>query len=345
MKEQYEVTIGIPVYKSVDYINDSMCSALNQTFHDIEFLIVDDCGNDGTMDIIFNLKSNHPRGNNIRILSNTVNKGVSYSRNRIIDEARGRYLYFMDSDDVIEPNTIQLLYDSIAQHQSDVAYASYEIIDYVKHGPVELYQKASLILSRNDELAEYVFKHSNVFHVSVCNCLMNLAFLRQTEVRFIDTQFWEDMAFTYELVPKVNSAVLLPNITYHYQRRPNSLSHYQERKCLQKTEILKNISTIDYLKNNCIELIEKDYLPYLCYNLVINSFYMACHILKNNHHIIPTFSYKELRSVIWHPFHLRIILRFKHKLLPNLVLYILGRLPILFFIPSIWLMGKLKKVL
>ena len=52
MKDHYEVTIGIPVYKSVDFIRDTMTSALNQTLPDIEFLIVDDCGQDGTMAII-----------------------------------------------------------------------------------------------------------------------------------------------------------------------------------------------------------------------------------------------------------------------------------------------------
>ena len=108
MKDLYEVTIGIPVYQSVDYIQDTMNSALNQSFSDIEFLIVDDCGKDGTMDIISHFQTSHPRGKDIRILVNEKNKGVGYSRNRIIDEARGRFLYFMDSDDTIEPNTIQL---------------------------------------------------------------------------------------------------------------------------------------------------------------------------------------------------------------------------------------------
>ena len=96
MKDHYEVTIGIPVYRSVDFIRDTMISALNQTFPYIEFLIVDDCGQDRSMDIISQIQKNHQRGNGIRILKNESNKGVGYSRNRMIDEARGRYLYFMD---------------------------------------------------------------------------------------------------------------------------------------------------------------------------------------------------------------------------------------------------------
>ena len=135
MKDHYEVTIGIPVYKSVDFIRETMFSALNQTFPDIEFLIVDDYGQDGSMNIISQMQENHYRGNCIRILKNDENKGVSYCRNRIIDEARGRYLYFMDSDDTIELNTIQLLYDAIIQNHVQIAYGSYEIIDVIGSRP------------------------------------------------------------------------------------------------------------------------------------------------------------------------------------------------------------------
>ena len=70
MKERYEVTIGIPVYKSANYIQDTMTSALNQSFPDIEFLIVDDCGNDGSIDLIMNIIKKQPIGDNVRIINN-----------------------------------------------------------------------------------------------------------------------------------------------------------------------------------------------------------------------------------------------------------------------------------
>ena len=120
---QYEITIGIPVYKAVDYIEVTMLSALAQTYESIEFLIVDDCGNDGTIEIVEHLQCTHPRGRNIRILHNEKNCGVAFSRNRIIDEAHGQYLYFLDSDDVIEPNTIELLINTMRANACDIVYA------------------------------------------------------------------------------------------------------------------------------------------------------------------------------------------------------------------------------
>ena len=288
MKDLYEVTIGIPVYRSVDYIQDTMNSALNQSFSDIEFLIVDDCGHDGTMDVISHFQTSLPRGTDIRILVNEKNKGVSYSRNRIIDEARGRFLYFMDSDDTIEPNTIQLLYDAVIQHHVQVAYGSYEIIDGIGNSPIERYQKDALVLRGEDELAMYAFKNNQIFHVSACNHLINLEFLRQSDVRFIDASYWEDMVYTTELVTKIESAVLLPDITYHYLRRQDSLSHYQDRISYEKSEILKNASILKRLKNKCIALRGKSYLPYHCYNLEMNSFYMYVILFKRMIGLYPT---------------------------------------------------------
>ena len=345
MKEQYEVTIGIPVYQSVDYIQDTMNSALNQSFPDIEFLIVDDRGNDGTMDVISHFQTSHPRGNDIRILVNEKNKGVSYSRNRIIEEARGRFLYFMDSDDTIEPNTIQLLYDAVIQHHVQVAYGSYEIIDGIGNSPNEVYQKDALVLRGEDELAMYAFKNNHIFHVSACNHLISLEFLRQSNVRFIDASYWEDMVYTTELVTKVESAVLLPDITYHYLRRQDSLSHYQERPAYEKSEILKNASILKQLKNRCIALRGRAYLPYLCYNLEMDSFYMVCHIIQKNDRIVPKVTNREMRMILQHPMTLKDILLFQGKMVPNFLLGLIGHLPTFMFIPFIRLIGKLKKAI
>ena len=345
MKEQYEVTIGIPVYQSVDYIRDTMNSALNQSFSDIEFLIVDDCGHDGTMDVISHLQTNLPRGKDIRILVNEKNEGVSYSRNRIIDEARGRFLYFMDSDDTIEPNTIQLLYDAIIQHHVQVAYGSYEITDGIGNSPNEIYQKDALVLRGEDELAMYAFKNNHIFHVSACNHLISLRFLRQSNVRFIETSYWEDMVYTTELVTKIESAVLLPDITYHYLRHNGSLSHYQKREVYEKREIMENVSVLNRLKQECMEMKGKKYQPFICYNIGMVSFYMSCHVFRNANHIKPMISIKEIRNMMRCSIPIKEILLFRHKKIPNLLFALLGMMPISVFRPSIWAISRLKNII
>lgn len=340
-----EVTIGIPVFKSVDYIEGAMVSALSQTFHDIEYLIIDDCGNDGSVEIISSLQLIHPRGNAIRVLHNDRNRGVSYCRNRIINEAQGRYLYFMDSDDAIEPFTIQILIDAIKRTHSQIACASYEIVDLVNNSPVQKYQKADLQLIGDGELALYAFSHINVFHVSVCNNLVNLEFLRQTGIRFLNTHYWEDMAFTTELVTMITRAVLLSNITYHYMWRPGSLSHYQNRKHLHKDEVMNNISVINYLKRKCKLWKNEVYTPYLCKNLEMNSFYISCYVIKYSHRIEPKLSNQENQNILHHPLPLWDILKFDHLKFVNILFWLLGRMPLFIFLPTIKLLGKLKKAI
>ena len=94
---EYDVTIGIPVYKAEKYLSRSLESALAQSYPSIEFLIVDDGSTDGSLAILEGFQKKHPRGGAIRLISHDHNLGVSAARNRIIEEASGTYLYFMDA--------------------------------------------------------------------------------------------------------------------------------------------------------------------------------------------------------------------------------------------------------
>lgn len=342
---QYDVTIGIPVYRAVNFIENTLISALNQTFQSIEFLVVDDCGEDGSMDIVNRLKAEHPRGNDIRILYNSSNVGAGGSRNRILAEARGRFLFFLDSDDLLEPDVIQCLVDEMKKKQLDVVYGSLKRIDKVHHHPDQLYVFPDRRLLLDDEMACYAFKNYSSFQISVCNCLMDMDFLRSNQLRFINAIFWEDLAFSYEMVTKIKRAALLSKITYHYICRSGSLSHYQDRDVLDKTEIMKNALTIDYLKEKCKALLDKSYLPYLCYNLEMNSFYIVCYVLKSSSRIYPPISYSEIRQILQHPLSLSEIVHFRSKLFHNMFFLLLNRMPLPLMISCVKLLGKYKKVI
>lgn len=342
---QYEVTIGIPVYRAVDYIGQTMESALCQTFPSIEFLLVDDCGEDGSIAIIEKMQQEHPRGNDIRIVSHDRNLGVGTARNRILSEARGRYLYFLDSDDIIEPDTIGKFVSTIKKYDADVVYGSWQRVDKVNHSPSQYFIYPFQEFLTPDSLALYAFKNYSSFRISVCNCLMDLSFLRAEKLQFIDTAFWEDLVFTYEMVTKVKCAILMPDITYHYLCRPGSLSHYQDREVLRKEEILNNAHTINYLKEKCLSLAKKPYIPYLCYNLEMNSIYIICHILKQRHRIVPRISFTDMRNILSYPMKITEILGFRHKFFQNLFFGQISFMPTSISLSVIWLLGKYKKII
>ena len=81
----------MPIYNVEQYIERALLSALNQTYQNLEILIVDDLGHDNSMDIVYQLKHTHPRGNCIRIITHKKNLGLGGTRNTAIESAQGKY--------------------------------------------------------------------------------------------------------------------------------------------------------------------------------------------------------------------------------------------------------------
>ena len=341
----YEVTIGIPAYKAVDYIGKTMESAINQTFNSIEYLIVDDCGNDGTINIVERFQKEHQRGKDIRILYNKQNIGVGKTRNMILEQAQGEYLFFLDSDDVLESDAIEKMVGVARQYQAEVVYGSWIRVDNVHHSPSQHNYYPDLMLLKPGELAMYAFKNYSSFRISVCNALYSLSLIRSNHLRFLDTIYWEDLAFTYDFVPKVNRAVLLSDITYQYLCRPDSLSQYQDREQLDREEIFRNVSTVDYMKGKCKQYKDKDYFPYLCYNLGMNSFYIGSYVLNHIDRIKPEVSKQDIYDFLRFPANFKEVIRFKSKRLPNFALWLISCLPPIILAFSVLGLGKIKKLL
>lgn len=340
---KFDITIGIPAFHAVDYINRSLESALNQSYDSIEFLIIDDGSLDGSVDIVKQLIQSHPKGEHIHLITHVSNKGVSYSRNEIIDKAKGDYLFFMDSDDVISKNTISLMMENARKYDADIVFGSYEKIE--TSGERNVYQYPSLQLLGKDALANFAYRKYAGIQASSCNCLVKTSVLRENHLRFIDTNYWEDLVFTFDLVTYISRAVLLPDITYSYFCRENSLSHYQQRQNISKDEIMKNVSAIEHLKKTSSLLYNKVYFPNRCYILVMTDFYIACNILKRRKDILPSISNKEIKTIMHHPATWGRICTFQQSRCRNMVLYLMGKLPSMLCVATIWILGKLKKLI
>lgn len=340
---KYDVTIGIPVYRSEAYIQKTLESALAQTYPSIQYLIVDDGGGDDSINIIREIKETHSRGQDICIVSHQKNLGVSTSRNRIIDEAQGEYLYFLDSDDRIEKQTIALLMQNIRQYDAEIAFGSYEKIDI--SGKKTVYQYPSLQLLKENELACFAYRKYGGIQASACNYLVKTSVLRNHHLRFVQADYWEDMVFTFDLVPYISRAVLLPDITYSYICRENSLSRYQERSNISKDEILQNIQTIHHLKETSSILYNKVYFPHRCNVIVMTDFYIACHVLKRKRDIVPPVSNHEIKAMMAYPATFSQVCSFRQSRFKSLLLFLLGELPSSLCVASIWIMAKSKKLL
>ena len=339
---KYDVTIGIPVYRSEAYIRRALESALNQTYSSIEFLLVDDAGGDGSLAIIQEIQQTHQRGADVRIISHDSNLGVSASRNQMIEEAKGEYLFFMDSDDTIAEQTISLLMQKCRQYDAEIVFGSYEKIEI--SGERIVCQYPSLQLVGKDQLAKFAYRKYGGIQASACNYLVKTSLLRENHLRFIDTNYWEDLAFTFDLVTYISRAVLLPDITYTYMCREGSLSHYQQRKAISKKEVMQGVKAINHLKDTSSPLYDKDYYPNRCYNIVMSDFYIACTILRQRNRIQPSFTNHEIKALMNHPATWKQISTFRKSRLKNQCLYLISRLPSSLCVAAVWSLGKLKKL-
>ena len=339
---KYDVTIGIPVYNAELYIRRALNSVLSQSYSSIEFLIVDDGGTDASIAIIQEIKLVHPRGESIRIITHSQNQGVSTSRNHIIREAQGDYLFFMDSDDVIAENAISLLMQNARKYDAEIVFGSYEKLEI--SGKRIVYQYPSLQLFGEDKMATFAYREYAGVQASACNYLVKTSVLREHSHRFIDTSYWEDLVFTFDLVTFIKRAILLPDITYLYICRKNSLSHYQQRDKISKEEVMRNIQSIEHLKKTSSVIYNKVYFPNRCYNIMMTDFYIACNILKRRNDIQPAILNIEIKDIMQHPATLVQICQFKHARMKNVLLYIVGKMPSSLCVTTIWCLGKLKKL-
>ena len=337
----YKVTIGIPVYNVKNHIRLTMDSVLAQTFSSIEFLVLDDCGTDGSMDIIRDYLQTHPRGKDIHIVRQPQNRGIGCARNRIVEEATGKYLYFVDADDYIAPNTIELLYTNAQKYNAQIVYGSHERVEefegQIKRRP---FQYPFMQFLQEDEFATYVYRQYDGIQAMTWNFLIDLDIYKKNNLRYQPINYWEDFLFTLDLPTYITRAVLLPDITYYYCCRSGSLSNYEKRDHISKNEIVQTINAINVVKDNSDRLRNKSYFPRRMYKLMMTDFYVVCTILRNEKLISPSFNKWEIRDIMKSFLTLSEILHFRQARFANFVLYLFYILPPSF---SVFLMKKIGR--
>jgi glycosyltransferase involved in cell wall biosynthesis len=196
-------------------------SALNQTYNHLEILIIDDKGTDNSIDIVRNLKSTHPRGACIRVIDNLVNKGSGASREIALENARGEYFYFLDSDDYIEVNTIEILYDALVKSDVDMSVGAYAQLDHSKVWQNE--QLDNLTFVGPKAMQDYYY--SPYYNVVAWNKLYRTRVLRENHVSCFSMRLYEDAIWMFQLFGAIKSIVLCKDVTYYYRcDNPHSLT-------------------------------------------------------------------------------------------------------------------------
>lgn len=120
------ISICVPVYNVAPYIERCMHSLMQQTYKNIEYIFVDDCSTDNSIALLQAVAYGYPeRQSAVRVLRNDRNHGLAYTRRVSIQAAKGDYVLCVDSDDYIEPDTVQQLYEAVNSPDCDIVIGAY----------------------------------------------------------------------------------------------------------------------------------------------------------------------------------------------------------------------------
>lgn len=347
----YKISVGMPVWGVEKYIRKCLESILNQDFDDMEVLVVDDCGPDNSIDIAESIKNNHPKGNIIRIIHQPKNMGCWAARNRILEEAKGKYILLIDSDDYFAEGAIPALYKQAEKTEAEITYGSIAVVDEkgnpIPNSGVKGILHRNMVLKGKDQLASYANDniHELKLHNFIWNSLIRTDFIRKHQLKFRKTKFWDDVLFNADMQPLVESAAFIPDITYNYVIRDNSLSNYQSREVIDMTEIRQHIENHKYLKAQSITLRGKPYFEIRVTKMMLNMFYVIIGVIRNKSKLSEKINKDEIRQAIHHPLQVKDIIKFKEYKGINLLFWMIGVIPSPFSYTSICILGKLKKLI
>lgn len=133
-----KISVIVPVYKVEKYIEKCVCSLMEQTLDNIEYIFVDDCSPDNSIKILETTLGRYPhRVENVRIIHHDVNKGLSSARNSGLAVARGEYIAHCDSDDWVELTMYEKLYKKAKAENADVCFSNFYFAYNDKNEPYE----------------------------------------------------------------------------------------------------------------------------------------------------------------------------------------------------------------
>ena len=243
------VSIIVPIYNVEGYIEKCLESLVNQTLQDIEIILVNDGSTDNSALIAKRFLENYPEK---IVYLEKENGGLSDARNYGIPYAKGEYIAFLDSDDYVEKNMYEEMYNLAKKQNSDMVqcnfYWEYPEKDKKKIADLKEYKGKKEMLEET--------------RVEAWNKLIRREILVENpEIRFPKGLRYEDMEFTYKLVPYIEKVDILNKPFIHYIQRQNSISNTQNEKTKEIFEVLENV--IEFYKQNKLYEEYKDEIEYI----------------------------------------------------------------------------------
>jgi glycosyltransferase involved in cell wall biosynthesis len=225
-----KISIVVPCYNVEKYITECVDSLAGQTYPDTEIILVDDGSKDDTGKIADSLAAKY---DNV-ICVHKTNGGLSSARNYGIERAKGEYIAFVDSDDWVEPDYTEKLYEAIVKAQADVAACGYRL-EEASSGTVTFDEEG--LLSPHEAMRKLgdIYPKENVLLVVAWNKLYKASLFK--DLRYTENKIHEDEFIAHRVLGAADSVALIPDALYHYRIRENSITSAGNSQSIKRFDI------------------------------------------------------------------------------------------------------------
>lgn len=237
-----KISIIIPMYNAEKYIKRCLESIFEQTYKNIEIVIVDD----GSTDNSYNICKKYEQQNKKIKLFHKKNNGVSSARNYGLKKCTGKYLCFVDSDDYIEKYYIQQLYKAIKDNNTKISQCAINIVDdNLKKINNKGYSHS--FITNGKKLIIDTFNNEEIGNIVLWNKMYERSLFNN--IQFPNGKNYEDEFITYKILYKENRISIIPDKLYNYRKHINSITNSKYTlKNLEGLEAL--IEKINFFKKN-----------------------------------------------------------------------------------------------
>lgn len=238
------ISVIIPIHNTEEDLDECLQCILNQTFKEMEVICIDDNSEDNSLNI---LKKYAKRDSRLKIICFDENLGQSAARNEGIKIAKGKYVYFIDSDDKIDLNTLEELYNFIEKHGQDMV-----IFDAVRleDGLIKDSELHVNSIPKETIIKTNILEHPQfVYDTGIWNKLTKTSLLRDNDIQFVNGRIYEDLLFAMEMHCAAESVGVYPKLRYYWRRRDTDV-----KSTTQKRTEIKNIEDRLFICEKILEL-------------------------------------------------------------------------------------------
>ncbi len=276
------ISIITPVYNVEDYIHVCLNSVLKQTYQDFEIICVDDASTDSTVEILEYFVQKDSR---IKILKNESNRGPGFSRNKALNEAKGKYILFLDGDDWLSLNALEILVEKIEKDNLDflmfkgiVFYEESREFGWEKYYDMEFMNKFE-----NNVFNHWDLDKTRLFNIpnAPWNKLYLKSFLDENNIRFPNENLiHEDNPFFYKVITSANRISMINKYLYNRRRRPGSIMTFRDDRIFDNIDVMYKVLDVFIEDRELYEYYKKEVLHYIFTSTFKGKYDEICDDLK-----------------------------------------------------------------